>query len=221
MSESSWQFRTTEGVVTVRDDAIAVSAAPSRFLAGQVARWRHGGTDERLKVAFRAVAFVLSLFSIHQGVEVAESGLAGLTPWSLLYVAGSVLLVGTLLHRHFRETTIPRDALRSVTLDEDGRELTVTHDAPDGPLSAFRGEETETSFTLPSDDDLREAREILRLRSVEVETVEERETVTEHRLVTRDGATFCENCDAHVSPNDRHCRRCGAALHVEREVEVA
>ena len=220
MSESSWQFRTTEGVVTVRGDAIAVSAAPSRFLSGQVARWRHGDDSDRLKVAFRAVAFAFSLVSIHQGVRIAEAGLAGLTPWSLLYVAGSVLLVATLWHRHFRETTIPRDAIRAVALDEAGRELTVTHDTPDGPLSAFRGEETETSFTLPSDDDLREAREILRLRSVDVE-VDDRETVTEHRLVTRDGASFCENCDAHLSPNDRNCRRCGAALHVEREVEAA
>lgn len=213
MSEGAWSFRTTDRLVSVRPEAITTRSSPGRFLAGQSARWRHGTRRERLTVTFMVGAFLFSLvgFVYHLSLVVT----AGPT-WSGAFYATSVAVFGySLWSSYGRRTTIPRDSIERIELDADARQLTVTHEPDDGPLSVFREDATETKLTLTTDDDLRNARETLRLRGFDVEPASAAETEIEHRLVTRDGGSFCERCGAHVSPNDKVCPSCDYALWVE------
>lgn len=213
MSEGAWSFRTTDGVVSVRPDAITTRTTPGRFLAGQSARWRRGTRRERLTVAFMIAGFLFSLAGFAYHVYLVAT--AGLN-WSAAFYATSVAVFGySLWSKYGRKTTIPRDAIEVVELDADARELTVTHETPDGPLSGLRSDRIETTLTLATDEDLRNARETLRLRGFEVEPAAQFETEIEHRIVTRDGGSFCERCGAHVSPNDKDCPACEYELWVE------
>lgn len=213
MSEGAWSFQTTDSVVSVRPDAITTRSSPGRFLAGQSARWRHGTRRERLTVAFMVGAFLFSLVGFVYHLSLVAT--AGPT-WSGVFYATSVAFFGySLWSTYGRPTTIPRDAIERIELDADARQLTVTHDAGDGPLSVFREDSTETRLTLTTDDALQNARETLRLRGFDVEPASASETEIEHRLVTRDGGSFCERCGSQVSPNDKVCPSCDYALWVE------
>lgn len=219
MSGTSWQFRTTRGVVGIEDDAIVRHSTPSLFLAGQLARWRNGGLRARATVALQVVGFLLSVLGLLYYVYlVAETG----PGWSsALYVSSVGVLAYSLWRKHGRETAIQRSAIEQVTLDEGEREITITHGTADGPLSVLRDEEAETTLTLATDDDLRKAREICRLRGIDLEPpVDPGKTETTFRVFTREGACFCERCRSQVSPADATCPACEYALRVETS-EVA
>lgn len=218
MSTASWQFQTTEGVVTVRHDAIVVHSRPWQFLAGQRARWRHGDRSERVRTVGSLVAFFGIFYTAFRLTEFFGQLASGST--RLLVTAfAAAIVVYSFWREHASDTTIPRTAIESIALDEADRELTIAHDEQQRLRRALSGDETETSLTLPSMDDVREAKEVLQLRSFDVERVEDAvETVTEHRFVTRQGASFCPGCDRRVSPNDRTCGRCGTVLRYERPV---
>ena len=213
MGVGEWSFRTTDALVTVHADSIAVRFTPGGFLTGQLVRWRHGSPRERGGAALLVGAFVASFagFVAHLYL-IADAGL----DWSSLAYATSVGVFGYSLWRnHGRTLTIPRSAIESVTLDEDSRQVTLTHGAGDGPLSVFRDDVTETTLTVGTDDGLRGARETLELRGVEVEPAPADAEIT-HRIVTANGGCYCERCGALVTPNDKVCRDCDYALWVER-----
>lgn len=214
MSPGGWSFRTTTGIVTVHDDAITTRSTPGKFIAGQSLRWRHGSRKEQVSAAFKVGAFVASIvaFILHLYL-IADSGVE----WVSLFYASSAGFFGYSLWRnHGRETTIPRSAIKSVTLDTESRELTVTHRQENGPLSVFQDDITKTTLPIGTDDDLRKARETLRLRGIQFEpTTAKSDTEIAHRIVSENGGHHCERCDALVTPNDKVCPNCEYALWVE------
>lgn len=214
MSPGGWSFRTTTSIVTVHDDAITTRSTPGKFIAGQSLRWRHGSRKEQVKAAFRVVGFVASIVTFLQHLSlIADSGVQ----WASLFYVSSVGFFGYSLWRNYgRQTTISRSAINSVTLDPESRELTVTHREEHGPVSVFRDDITETTFPIATEDDLRKAREALRLRGIEFEpAAAESDTETVHRIVSENGGHHCERCDALVTPNDKVCPNCEYALWVK------
>lgn len=215
MSGSELRFRTTDGVVTVHDDAIATRSAPREFLAGQATRWQNGNVGERVTVAFAVAGFLGSVVAlVYHLYLVAGAGIG----WSSMLYFGTLGTVAySLWANHFRDTTIERSAISSVALDDEGRKLTLTHETRDGPLSVFRDDVTETEMTLGTDDDVRNAREMFRLRGIPVESVsaDADATETEYRIVTKRGVCFCERCRSQVSPSHKVCPACEYVLWVE------
>lgn len=214
MTGSSWQFRTTRGVVTVEDDAIVRKSTPTLFLEGQLKRWRNGDRRERATVAFRVAGFVVSVFTIAYHVAL----LADVEPgWSAALAVGVVgFLAVSFWQQYLRATTIHQSGIERVTVDDDERQLTITHEADDGPLSILKDDRTETTLRLGTADDLRKAREICRLRGVDLEPDPSgEETGTTYRVFTRSGVCFCERCRSQVSPSDGACPACGYVLRVE------
>lgn len=214
MSTGGRRFRTTDGVVTVRDDAITMRSPPGQFLSGQSARWRHGSRAERLKTAVVVGGFVASIVAFCMHIYlIADTGVE----MASVFYATSVGLFGySFWRRHVRTATIARSAIQSVTLDAAAREVTVTHRRGDGPLAAFREAVTDTTLPLATDDDLRTARETLQLQGIQVDAAPDTAaTEITHRIVTADGGHYCQRCDALVTPNDKVCPTCAYALWVE------
>lgn len=219
MRERPWSFRTTEGVVTVGEDAIGFRSPPREFLAGQRARWQSGGPGDQAAAAFGIVLFVLSPALV--AYYLAYPVVTGPDVLSMGYLAGGLVFAYVLWDRHGRETEIPRSRIRRVVLDETTRELTVTYATGDGPLSFLREDTRERTVTARTDEDLERAREALGRRNVPYDLasgIPSRETV--YRYDTRGGVTFCGRCRAQVSPADAACPACGYALRVERPAPV-
>lgn len=243
MVRSGEAFRTAAGEVSVDGDAVRISKAPGAHLRSQVVRWRRGERRERVGAALRfgliPIALSLSLLRLLGTWDAAASGMVAFV------VTMTGLELASLYRRYTRGTEIPLSDVSTVTLDADERELTVTFDAgsllrppdgagiktyrSDGPMSAFETGETEWTMTLPTDDDVRDARSAFRLAGVSVDEDTgaseakrydgETETETEYRMTTRNGVVFCEECGSQVSPSDRVCPSCDYTLRVERPVE--
>jgi hypothetical protein len=153
-------------------------------------------------------------------VSIAGSGyhLVRLTERSLnlrsMFYLASVMVFGYSIWSNYgRTTTITRSAIESVTVDTDSRELTINYETGDDLLRSFRDDGTETSLTLSSDDELRDAQETFRLRGIAVDDVTGKpDRKITHRIVAKNGGYHCESCDALVTPNDKVCRDCGDVL---------
>ena len=214
MSDESWRFRTTRGVVTVDGDAIRVRSTPRYFLSGQLSRWRHGGRWERAKIAVALGGFLSSMLQLL--FFLVDAGGPGHPLEGAPYVVSAAIFGYVIWSNHVGETTIPLSAVDAVTLDDEAGELTVHHDSGRGPTSAFGTDDGETTLTLPTRADRRDARGIFRLRGVDLldpeELADDDETV--YRVHVRDGATFCERCESQVSPSDGTCPACGYAIRV-------
>mgnify|MGYP006285461863 CR=1 FL=1 len=214
MSAGPWSFRTTDGVVTVRPDAITIRSTPGQFLAAQASRWRSGGLRTRTLVALVVGGFLFSVFGLLYHLWlVLNTGFN----WSSVLYATSVGFIGySLWRRHGRVSTIPVSRIETITLDDETNQLQVSHEPADGPLSVFQEDTTETTLGLSTDAALRTARETLQMRGYEFEMapVDSMAEVT-HRIVSRDGGHFCARCDSLVTPNDKMCPSCGYALWVE------
>jgi hypothetical protein len=224
MSDRSWRFRTTEGTVTVGNDAVTVQSTPRAFLAGQLARWRGGTGEERAK-SLLAVAWVvggvgLTASNVSSLLDVGIVGAAGMSGLLIAFVV--VPLWSSLL----RETTIPRSALESVSIHEADRTLTIVHESTGrlDALSAWLWAQStplpdgrwKWTATLPTEADVEEARQSFRLRGISLDPPDsEIETETSYGFVTEDGVYFCEDCGSQVSPTDSDCPSCGHALRVE------
>lgn len=223
MSDSSWGFRTTQGAVTVGGDAIRIRSTPRAFLAGQRARWRNGTAWERAKILFFAVSGLWSLVQVatifDSTLDVGPVGVAGLSALGvLLTVVGLFFWLG-------HEITIPRSAVETVALEEDDRTLTIVYESTGRldalarrlglrsiPLSDGRSKQTHT---LPADSDVQDAREILRLRGIALDSPDsETGTETSYRVDVERGVCFYEDCGSQVSPTDSDCPSCGYALNV-------
>jgi len=217
MSERSWQFRTTRGLVTVREDAIAVRSTPGRFLAGQRRRWRASTWPERGWIAFQAAGLCWSLagLSLHafEALQAGETS-AGLA--STPHLVAFALFAYALWSNHVGETTIPLSNVERVALDEDEGTLTIEHRTDGNLRSIFRDEEAELRLSLSTADARREAREIFRLRGIDLDDPRESAGTPEYRVITESGVCFCARCRSQISPSDDTCRSCGYALRILR-----
>lgn len=241
MERPGGRFRTSVGEVSVDGDAVRIDKAPGAHLRSQLSRWRHGERWERYRAAVRFGLFSLApLFLLFRIVQASTGTATAAGVAFLLTYAG--LNLATLWGRYARETEIPLSDVTGVVLDPGERELTVRFDAgsrlfpPEGngtkvylsdDFQLFETGETERTLTLPTDDDVRDARSAFHLAGVSVDesagTSEggryDGETETEYRVTTRNGAVFCEECSSQVSPSDRACPSCDYTLRVERPVK--
>ena len=212
MSEESWRFRVTRGVVTVREDELAIRSTPGYLLAGQRVRWAHGDRSERGRLFLEITGLLWSVLGIVY--HLSQVGVTGIGLRSTPHVFAFLLFAYLVRSNHVGERRIPLSSVERITLDEDDGTLVVTHERGSGYLASFRGGETETTLSLPTRDDVREAEEVFRLRDIELEEPGSNETETRYRVLVRDGACFCERCRSQVSPSDGTCPACGYALRV-------
>jgi hypothetical protein len=234
-------FRTAVGEVTVDGDAVRINEELRAHVRRQVARWRHGERWAGVKAAFRfglvLAALPLLLFRLLEAWDTATAGMLAFV------VTMTGLQLGSAWRHYTRETEIPRSDVSTVTLDPDERELTVQFDAgtllgpPDGagiktypsdePMRMFETGGTERTMTLPTDDDVRDARSAFHLVGIDIDESagasdgerDDGETETEYRVTTRKGAVFCDECRSQVSPSDETCPSCDYALRVDRPIE--
>ena len=229
-------FRIVSGDVSVGRDAIRIDRTPRKFLQGQLSRRQDGDHWQQLRVALEIVWFLLvPLFAVYHLYDTFGTSIG----------ATALLAVGTVAvnlfgfwRKYLRASRIELSDIEGITLDGDERELTITHDA-DGRLSALVGDigpnwfrtgdaastsesgETTTQLRLPTDEDVRQARTVLRTRGISFDSgpVAREESQTEYRLDARNGVVFCEQCCSQVSPGDRACPACGYVLRVEQSGE--
>lgn len=218
MSGRAWQFRTTEGLVTVERDAITIRSTPGEVLAGQWTRFRNGGATRRLKTVGR-------LFLLLTVPVTALQTLRELLDASVLWVATLyVLVLGGIAYgfwaSYFRETTVELSEIESIALNEETRTLRIVEDSP-GRLQSLLGEDqSERTLPLPTADDVREARDVLDGRGIDYDDGTRDDGSTTYRVRTRGGVCFCERCNTQVSPSDRVCPACDYALRVEQAASV-
>jgi hypothetical protein len=220
MSNGSWSFRTTEGTVTVGGDAITIRSTPGEFLSGQLARLRNGtrwGWAKTLlsvlSVPFWAVLLAYNAYTLLDVSIVVAGAVPGLV---------IALMMWDLWARFFRERTIPRSSVESVRIDEADRTLRIVHESTGSltPLPSFWPNSTRVSgghaltLAFPTDEAVREARDVFHLRNVPLDPPDN-ETDTAHRYVVEESVYFCEDCGSQVSPADSDCPACGYALRVE------
>lgn len=212
MNEESWRFRVTRGVVTVREGELAIRSTPGYLLAGQRVRWAHGDRWERGRLLLETTGLLWSVFGIVY--HLSQVGVTGIGLGSAPHAFAFVLFAYLVWSNHLGEKTIPLSSVERITLDGDDGTLVVTHEADF--RSPFRNGETETTLSLPTRDDVREAEDVFRLRGIELADPGANETGTEtrYRVLVRDGACFCERCRSQVSPSDGTCPACGYALRV-------
>ncbi|WP_152041294.1 zinc ribbon domain-containing protein [Salinigranum salinum] len=212
MSEDSWRFRTTNGVVTVREDAIGIRSTPGYFLAGQRSRWRSGDRWERGKFVVSAGGLLSSILGT--AYHVSQVGVAGVGLRSAPHVFAVGMFAYMFWSNHVGETTIPLSTVDTITMDEEEGTLVITH-APDHDyFDSLRSETSETTLSIPTEDDVREATEIFRLRGIDVEEPSTVEVRTTYRVIVKSGVCFCERCRSQVSPSDSTCPACGYAIRV-------
>lgn len=217
MSEESWRFRTTSGVVTVGEDAIGIRSTPGYFLAGQWSRWRYGDRWERGLLLFNLGGLLSSMLGV--GYHFSQVGVTGVGLQSTPHVFVVVLFAYLFWSNHVGETTIPLSTVDAITLDEDDVTLVVSHEPTQGVLALFREDKIETTLSIPTRDDIQEAKEIFRLRGIDLKEPEADETETTYRVHVRNGACFCERCRSQVSPSDGTCPACGYAIRVKTNRE--
>lgn len=228
-------FRTIGGDVSVGHDSIRIDRSPAKFLRGQRSRWRHGNRRQQLFATVKTLVFlVVPIYAVYQLSTISGTSIGVM---AAVLIASVVFNLFAHWRRHSRTTTIRLSEIDTVALDTDERELTITHDASgrftrltdggdsdwfgsDGQFSLVENGDTETSVTLLADDDVREARASLQTRGIPVDIdAPEPKTKMEYHFETKNGVVFCDRCNSQVSPNDRHCPRCGRTLRVEQPVE--
>jgi len=219
MSEDSWRFRVTRGVVTVREDAIGIRSTPGYFFAGQRSRWRHGDRWERGRLVVGAGGLLFSILGT--AYHFSEVGVAGVGLRSAPHVFAVGLFAYVFWSNHVGETTIPLSTVDTITLDEEAGRLVVTHEPTRDYFTSFRNEPTETELSIPTEDDVREAMEIFRLRGIDVEESSTEALETTYRVIVKSGVCFCERCRSQVSPSDGTCPACGYALRVRSSGDQA
>lgn len=216
MSNGWGQFHLTTGRVVVGDDAVRIRSTPRDLLAGQVALFRQGGAVQRLKVLARVAAALLApvfvVITLYQVVA------ADLDVQVVTQAATLVAATASLWHRYGRETRIPIDAIREVTIGAGDRRFEIVYDRRHGPFSWYLEGPGSKSRRFRTAADARRASEILQARGIEG-APEADDGPTTYRVETRKGVVFCEECGSQVSPNDRRCPACDYALRSERRAE--
>ena len=226
-------FRTTEGDVSVGDEALRIHRSPRKFLQGQRSRWRNGNRWEQLKTTVQIVLFLV-VVPLSASMQL-HGAIGGVHRDRCARLVGRRRQPRRFLARRVRGIAVPLSAIEDVTLDTDDRELTIVHDAEgrpsvlggaagkqwflsDDPFSVFATGETETTLTLRTADDAREARTVFRTKGIaeDLDAPKGSTTETEYRFETKDGVVFCGQCGSQVSPSDRTCPACDHALRVER-----
>jgi hypothetical protein len=97
----------------------------------------------------------------------------------------------------------------------------VTHEPNHDYFGSLRNETTDTKLSIPTEDDIREATEIFRLRGIDVEEPGTEALETTYRVIVKSGVCFCERCRSQVSPSDGTCPACGYAIRVRSSGDQA
>ncbi len=219
--DRSWgTVRTARGELAVERDALHVHTSPRERLAGELARFRDGGTGGRPRAAGAVLGLTLLPLAVLTRLWSTVGDEVGL---SLLLSAVVVCAtVGQFWHQYVRDRRIPRTAIESLVLDGEERELTVTHVHDRTPLPTGWAEPYTETIRAPAEEDVRQLRTLLRSTGYD-ETFGplSHETRHQYRVETRDGVVFCGACDSQVSPSDDRCPSCDARLRVERVPETA
>jgi hypothetical protein len=219
MSEESWRFRVTRGIVAVREDAIGIRSTPGYFLTGQRNRWRYGDRWERGKLVISASGLLFSILGT--AYHFSQVGVGGVGLQSASHVFAVVLFAYLFWSNHVGETTIPLSTIDTITLDEEEGTLVVTHEPNHDYFGSLRNETTDTKLSIPTEDDIREATEIFRLRGIDVEEPGTEALETTYRVIVKSGVCFCERCRSQVSPSDGTCPACGYAIRVRSSGDQA
>lgn len=215
MTSGNRRFQTTAGVLTVDCDAIRLCSTPGQFIAAQRAHWRAGDPSERMKSAARIVWLLFALvfglgYFVYEAHRVLNLGFSALG-----IVATVFLMTGiyALWANHLRERTVPLSSVERISFDEANRAITIRYETSrlDTILLGHTGRQR---MQFPTDADLREVRETLRLEGITVED-ETEQSDTVYRFVVEDGVYFCESCARQVSPADSTCPSCDYALRVD------
>lgn len=105
MSEESWRFRVTRGVVTVQEGGIAIRSTPGYLLAGQRVRLAHGDRWERGRLHLETAGLLWSVFGIVY--HLSQVGVTGIGLGSATHAFAFVLFAYLVWSNHAGETTRP------------------------------------------------------------------------------------------------------------------
>ncbi len=235
---SEWgQFRTTEGEVVVTDGAIRIDRTPTGYLSAQLARWRRGSLQTRVRALARVLGLAMFaayvLYRVHRMLSVNPGVLATLPLGFLAFTLVPFWIT------HGRATTIRWGEISAVTLDLEDRDLTITHEVSSRLAVAygavgqsskggaylgtlFDPGEVRTTLRLTAAEEGRAARDTIRATPLESQFevrrhgADDPEGRTVYRVETVDGVVFCERCESQVSPADETCPNCDYRLRVQR-----
>ena len=213
MSDGWGSVRVVAGVLTVDDDAIRLRSTPRLFLAGQVDRLRTDEPRHRLRALGTIVAFLVAPLLLVGGLYRLTT--AGVGWLAFVEIVSLGTGAATIWHQHLRETVVPLDSVREVIIGQDDRRLELVHAPRDGLLSRFRTDPRRRGHRFRTAEDGRRARELFRLRGIDVVDGDARSEVT-YRIETRGGVCFCEQCGGQVSPSDSACPACEYKLRVRQ-----
>lgn len=212
MSDGWGEVRIDSGVLTVGDDAIGIRSTPRLFLGSQFDRLRTDDPQHRLRALASIGLFLLGPIVLLSGLSRLTTG--GLGWLAVVEIASVGALALSIWHRHLRETKIPLDAVRQVTIGTDDRALELAHTPRVGPLSILRDDPRRRRHRFRTPADGRRARELCRLRGLDVVDDQAAEPEYTYRFETREGVCFCERCGGQISPGDRACSACEYRLRV-------
>lgn len=172
------RVRTTEGELVHGDEELRIRRSPRAVIADKWARLMGGDRWERFTAAVSAAFFVVGVLSLaHSLATLPELGPTTAIVTTVGIVAFALVPVWA---RNLRDTTVPLSAVESVSLSPDVRALTVAYDPAEAGVTGrglFRSATpdsipdpeptaTETTVTIRSADDVREARTVLRTRGL-------------------------------------------------------
>mgnify|MGYP000521892556 CR=1 FL=1 len=213
MSDGWGDSRVVAGVLAVGDDAIRIRSTPRLFLAGQIERLRTDEPRHRLRALGSIALFLLGPLALVGGLyRLTDAGVGWLAFVEIVSLGTGA---ATIWHQHLRETVVPLDAVRAVTIGPDNRRLELVHAPRNGLLARLRSAPRRRRHRFRTPEDGRRARELFRLREIDVVDGDDRSEVT-YRIVTTGGVCFCERCGGQVSPNDRACPACEYQLRVRQ-----
>jgi len=203
--------RTTGGELTVDRDALHHHVSPRKRVNGELARFRTGTTGQRLS----AVGTILGLALFPLAVAFRLTAAAGSADLTVLFpglITGLTAL--QFWNQYVRDVRIPRGAVEELALDTKHRELTVKHSDEKRRLPTPKSAPYTTTFELPSDDEVRDLRALLRSVGLDAADADDADA-------SEPDPVPCANCGTRVSPDAGWCPSCSSVLGVARATREA
>jgi len=203
--------RTTGGELTVDRDALHHHVSPRKRVNGELARFRTGTTGQRLS----AVGTILGLALFPLAVAFRLTAAAGSADLTVLFpglITGLTAL--QFWNQYVRDVRIPRGAVEELALDTKHRELTVKHSDEKRHLPTLKSAPYTTTFELPTDDEVRDLRALLRSVGLDAADADDADA-------SEPDPVPCANCGTRVSPDAGWCPSCSSVLGVARATREA
>jgi len=203
--------RTTGGELTVDRDALHHHVSPRKRVNGELARFRTGTTGQRLS----AVGTILGLALFPLAVAFRLTAAAGSADLTVLFpglITGLTAL--QFWNQYVRDVRIPRGAVEELVLDTKHGELTVKHSDEKRHLPTLKSAPYTTTFELPTDDEVRDLRALLRSVGLDAADADDADA-------SEPDPVPCANCGTRVSPDAGWCPSCSSVLGVARATREA